>query len=645
VAVVFGLVASGSASAERYRVDLVAQVGTMIDGYTITELGVEGGGPYSISDRGEIAFIAGVTGPGYTGFAVMTDRRIVAKIGDVIDGQVLSSVLDEDGVPAINRHGQVSYRAFFNGEPPFGGVNTLVFDNQIIAQPGMNVGGHVLGTDMSQGAALDDLGRALFWATTANSSETGVPNGLFCQHGLLWSGGPQQVHGEDALAVSHFVSRNGQHRGMDIALSNGSVPVGYVHAIATVNEILLREGQILEGNLEVHSIRPHYITDDGEILAVVHLLSPTNGFRTDFVLLPGYTDIFTTAGAPRDRTEGIPATLGDGRFAYLATMLGRPGRALFVGEELIVAVGDRIGGKVLSDLGTTGGAILSVNSHGNVVLSGQFTDGTAGYITATVIPEPSTAVLAASLLAIMGCVGAALRVLRAKSVAVRRLRPASIAVVSKHRGRRARAELLESRSLLAGFDINDYVPFSLDRRLETPAVIPDISGAAYVSDANGENLYLVRNTSNPHQEAIYHFALNERLAPAHVRTIALTGFFDFNFGGTIGIQIGGDTEGITYLGPAGANGHEFAIVEERIGHINILTILPNTVSINKATQMTTIVPNPNPINGGNDGLEGISFRPNEPGTADDQFYVAKESDGPNRGVWQMSRQTGAAVQL
>jgi hypothetical protein len=238
------LTAAVPSMAEPYRLEIAAQVGDVIDGYTITELtheaggNIEGGGPYSISDQGEIAFIARISGLAYDGYAVMTNRRVVAKIGDVIDGRVLTTVLDEDAVPMINNRGQVSYRAEFDDRGPSRGIYTLVFDNRIIAERGMHVGGHILGNDISLGATLDDLGRAIFWASTANSTETGVPWGLFSQHGLLWSNGPQQVAGEEALGAWHFVSLNGQHHGLGVRLRDDSVPAGNVDAIATPDEIL-----------------------------------------------------------------------------------------------------------------------------------------------------------------------------------------------------------------------------------------------------------------------------------------------------------------------------------------------------------------------------------------------------------------------
>jgi hypothetical protein len=244
----------------------------------------------------------------------------------------------------------------------------------------MHVGGHILGNDISLGATLDDLGRAIFWASTANSTETGVPWGLFSQHGLLWSNGPQQVAGEEALGAWHFVSLNGQHHGLGVRLRDDSVPAGYVDAIATPDEILVREGQLLDGNRSVRSLEPRYITNDGEILARVN---------SDWVLLPGYTDIFTAAGAPRDQIVGLPAGFGNRRFAYLATMSDRPGRGLFVGDQLIVGLGDLIDDKTVSNL-----EFNSVNSIGNIVLTAEFSDGTYGYITATVIPEPWSGALA-----------------------------------------------------------------------------------------------------------------------------------------------------------------------------------------------------------------------------------------------------------
>jgi uncharacterized protein YjiK len=191
--------------------------------------------------------------------------------------------------------------------------------------------------------------------------------------------------------------------------------------------------------------------------------------------------------------------------------------------------------------------------------------------------------------------------------------------------------------MLAGFDLPDYIRFNSGSRLGTDqASIAQTSGAAHVVVGSEEHLFTIHNSPDEIRE----FRLRERDTPLLLRTIEIEGFVDNPQG-----DDGGDTEGITYLGPGIGGGHEFAIVEERLGLINVLTVPSSGANpINKST-MTQITPSPTIINGGNDGLEGIAFRANGAGTADDVFYVVKEFDGANRGVWQVNRSNGAATQL
>jgi uncharacterized protein YjiK len=195
-------------------------------------------------------------------------------------------------------------------------------------------------------------------------------------------------------------------------------------------------------------------------------------------------------------------------------------------------------------------------------------------------------------------------------------------------------EALESRAMLAAFDLSEYIRLS-DVSEFAEAGLLQVSGAAYVPVGSEEHLFVIRNTPDNIRE----YRLDERNAPEFIRTITLTGFGN-------NTAVAGDTEAITYLGPDGSTGQNFAIVEERIGRIQLLTIPNGTTNIDVDLEdLEAIEPSPTIVDTGNDGLEGIAYRANDIQDPDDDlFYVAKEEGGNNRGVWQVERD-GSATHL
>jgi uncharacterized protein YjiK len=188
---------------------------------------------------------------------------------------------------------------------------------------------------------------------------------------------------------------------------------------------------------------------------------------------------------------------------------------------------------------------------------------------------------------------------------------------------RLMVERLDERRLLAGYDLANYALHQMDTRLASPpdTALDDVSGVAYVADAAGDRIFVVRNEPT----AVYEYRLADGRPPSLVRTIKLTGLSGD------GRKSGGDTEGIVYLGQTDAGDERFAIVEERIGHIQTFAISAKTTTVDRS-DMKPIVPKTNPVTGGNDGLEGITYR--RRGDADGDFYVVKEA-GKNMGVWQV----------
>ena len=198
---------------------------------------------------------------------------------------------------------------------------------------------------------------------------------------------------------------------------------------------------------------------------------------------------------------------------------------------------------------------------------------------------------------------------------------------------RLMVERLDERRLLAGYDLANYALHQMDTRLPNPpdTTLDDVSGVAYVADAAGDRIFVVRNEPT----AVYEYRLADGRPPSLLRTIAMTGLSGDG-------RKGGDTEGIVYLGRTDTGDERFAIVEERIGHIQTFAISPKATTVDRA-DMKAIVPKTNPVTGGNDGLEGITYRRDGDGDggsegnggSDGAFYVVKEA-GKNMGVWRVT---------
>jgi uncharacterized protein YjiK len=137
--------------------------------------------------------------------------------------------------------------------------------------------------------------------------------------------------------------------------------------------------------------------------------------------------------------------------------------------------------------------------------------------------------------------------------------------------------------------------------IANPPTTGNFSGVTYSGTTN--SLFVVDNGPSH----IYEFDLNG----AYRRTITTTGF--------------DDAEGIVWMG-----GNQFGFLEEKISHINILTIEPTTTSIVKSSLPAANIIRPdlfpddpsrgalNPT-GDNVGMEGIAYDPQF-----DRFYLTKE---------------------
>jgi hypothetical protein len=384
ITVIFGMVTSASAFAERYRVDIVAQIGTVIDGYTIMEIPRDGDYPI-INDHGEVVFTARVTGPGgYDDYAVLTNRRMIAKIGDVIDGQPITWLADESINPKINNQGQVAYSAVF-GSPECcisGGVYKLVLDNHIAAEPGMTLSGNVIDS-VPNNFKLDNLGQLVF---TANAGDGA---GVYSQHGLLLGPGDEIDGHRLTSAVAHAVSPGGEIV-FKVMFDDGAEPFRSYGSLATKDEVLLNAGTVLDGNRTVYGISGLWMDGDRRILAQLST-EGVNGIKSELYLIPGGPLSDETVLGPLSvdyMLASNPMPLPDGRFAFTALPSDGLSMKLFAGDELISSRGEILGGKAVDRFDFEGE--FDVSGAGNMTMHVVFADRTRGILAATVIPEPST---------------------------------------------------------------------------------------------------------------------------------------------------------------------------------------------------------------------------------------------------------------
>jgi hypothetical protein len=357
-----------AARAERYRTEIVAQVGTVIDGYTITEIPWDGSFP-DINDSGEVVFPARVIGPGgYDAYAVLTNRRLVSKTGDLIDGES-QFLIDEVINPKINNHGQIAYQA------AFGENYKAVLDGHIVAEPGMQFGDFVVG-EVPNNFRLDDLGRVIFGSSTGHGG-----GAIYSQFGVLVGPG-DEIDGYRILSAGGpVVSPNGT---VGFRAHLEGVPASG-QAIVTLDRVLLKAQDALDADRTIFGLGSIWITDSGQMLADITTRNSDFLVENLKLLLPGglLTDEMVLGDLPPGHLLGAVAPpFPNGEFAFYATE--PQGRyALFVGDQLVVAVGDTIDGRTISEM-----LGFNTNRRGDVAVNAGFTDGTYGVVLATV-PEPT----------------------------------------------------------------------------------------------------------------------------------------------------------------------------------------------------------------------------------------------------------------
>ncbi|MCH8047897.1 MAG: PEP-CTERM sorting domain-containing protein [Planctomycetes bacterium] len=386
VAAVFAF--HGSARAGPYSLEIVAEVGDVIDGRTIIQFSRD---PtmVRINNDGEIAFYAKVSSPEGEGWSVMTQNRFIAGAGKLVDGR-LPFFNDEDHGVAINNLGQVTYSAFL----PEGGRGLFV-DETLLVQPGDVIDGITLAR-IGRNPAINDHGTVAF---QGGNAEFVAGWSIFTQDRLVVEDG--RVY--DGHAMTSFQLPHINNAG-EIVFRAAVTLVG-TDALLAPDRIIAIAGDTIHGRPVAQINDSAGITDGGDVVFTI--------VREDGKLgLSVVTEdrvLFETPG----ELDGIPllsiwggnvAINNDLEFAFLGQFNredGTPQRILFADGERIIADGDVIDGKVIRRLRTN----FDINDHGDVVFRAEFEDLSRAVILARAIPEPDSLMLAALALIAFLCIG------------------------------------------------------------------------------------------------------------------------------------------------------------------------------------------------------------------------------------------------
>ena len=385
VAAVFAF--HGSARAGPYSLEIVAEVGDVIDGRTIIQFSRD---PtmVRINNDGEIAFYAKVSSPEGEGWSVMTQNRFIAGAGKLVDGR-LPFFNDEDHGVAINNLGQVTYSAFL----PEGGRGLFV-DETLLVQPGDVIDGITLAR-IGRNPAINDHGTVAFQGGNA-AFRAGwsifTQDRLVVENGRVYDG-----HTTVSFQLPHINNAG------EIVFRAAVTLVG-TDAVLAPDRIIAMEGDVIHGRTVFQLPEIGGITDSGEIVFVIDPDPNTPGqivATEDRILLdtPGEVDGIPLVSIWSDDV----AINNDLEFAFLGAFEREDGtfqRVLFADGQRIIADGDVIDGKVIRRLRGN----FDINDRGDVVFRAEFEDLSRAVILARAIPEPDALVLAVMAMIALLCI-------------------------------------------------------------------------------------------------------------------------------------------------------------------------------------------------------------------------------------------------
>ena len=381
----------GSARAGPYELEIIVRAGDVIDGQTILIPFSSNPNNISINNDGEVVFLPRVVGPFGTGWGVMTQHRFIAGAGKLVDGLFLGFD-NQDHSPKINNLGQVTYTAFLPHEE-----QGVFVDETLIAKTGDVIDGQTLfSPDLA--TAINDDGTVVFVVRRADEFGERGPPGVYTQDRLVVESG-QEIDGFTiGKPFGVEISNTGEIFSYTFLSDFGDGPD---MAIVTPERIVLKPGDVIGGQ-RVDQIGRFTVNGNGDVVTSFvrysdidpddrSLHEPFVATETEILLRRGdVVDGLTihSAGNPRLTNAGQLAFFG-----FVKDEANDDGYlALFADDQLIAAEGRLLDGKVIKQLSQ-----FDINDRGDLAFHVEFEDSSRVIVRANhvQIPEPDALMLAA----------------------------------------------------------------------------------------------------------------------------------------------------------------------------------------------------------------------------------------------------------
>ncbi|MCH8046871.1 MAG: hypothetical protein IID44_24475 [Planctomycetes bacterium] len=384
-------ISCGSARAGPYELEIIVRAGDVIDGQTILTPFSSNPNNISINNDGEVVFLPRVVGPFGTGWGVMTQHRFIAGAGKLVDG-LFAGFDNQDHSPKINNLGQVTYTAFLPG-----GDRGVFVDETLIARRGDVIDGQTLFSP-SVATAINDDGTVVFVVRRADEVGERGPPGVYTQDRMVVESG-QVIDGFTiGQPFGVEISNPGEIFSFTFLQDFGDGPSA---AIVTPERIVLKPGDVIGGQ-RVDQIRRFAVSGNGDIVTEFYRFSDIDPDDRSLrgIFLATETEILVSRG---DVVDGLtihnpshPRLNSAGQLAFFDFVQDEPNddgyRALFADDQLIAAEGRLLDGKVIKQLSQ-----FDINDRGDLAFHVEFEDSSRVIVRANhvQIPEPDALMLAA----------------------------------------------------------------------------------------------------------------------------------------------------------------------------------------------------------------------------------------------------------
>jgi hypothetical protein len=336
-----------------YNFTIVTLSGETIDGLVLAPLF---GNQICINNAGEIVFFGTyVISPGNYNDAVLTPKHVLAKTGDIVDGQALTNF----GSCGLNNYGTL----VFGGGLPSGYDGVLLKQGQLPAKLLVAGGSQVidgLKVTFIYNMAINDFGEIVFSANYA-TSDGSVPFGIFTPKSALLVPGSEVDH----LVLSSIDPAFGLSlQQLFFHASNASIGEG----IFSLHKLIVKTGDVIDGYQLVSQCCGVF---SGPAASSRGKLAFGAAYPT------GDSGIFTPKSfvGPTGGPFPIPAEINN---AGTVVYNGVNGTDLVVNQTPLLSIGDTIDGHTVNTLGG-----YAINDLEAIAFIAGFADGTAGVVLAT----------------------------------------------------------------------------------------------------------------------------------------------------------------------------------------------------------------------------------------------------------------------